>query len=559
MGDSANHKKQGRKYIMRQTGLSKHAETRNGKPLRYWLFGLVIALSLSSASVGANEPQTPAFAQLPIIPNVIPEASLNDDLSDNTLTNQTTNEFTTNDGHTDPSVLPPPIQRLLTRYTINPDNLSIYVKDLYAAEPLIAHNIDQARNPASTMKLLTTYAALRILEPHYQWQTEAWRRGKIKDGVLEGDLILKGYGDPFLVHERYWKFIHDLKSKGLHTINGNIIIDNSYFDLPPTDPAAFDNQPHRIYNALPSALMFNFQATRFLFQPNSLNIADKQKNNVNLTAFPHIPDLQLTNRLRLVKSACRKAHYRPKFKRLADNHLQVTGSYSRRCGQQFILRQISSPEDHAFNAFVEFWQALGGTFNGELQQGVVDRKTDRLLHQYASPSLGEQIRLINKWSNNVMTRQLLLSLGAKHYGKPATLEKGRTAIRELLSELAIPNAEQIIIDNGSGLSRDARISAAQMGQLLELAFRDQYMPEFLASLAIGGMDGTLYRRVKKNGMRGRSHLKTGTLRDVTAIAGYLLNRQGRYFIIVMQQNGSKVSKGRGVAVQNALLRWLFEQ
>ncbi|HHC74951.1 MAG TPA: D-alanyl-D-alanine carboxypeptidase/D-alanyl-D-alanine-endopeptidase, partial [Thiothrix sp.] len=466
-----------------------------------------------------------------------------------------------------PALLPQPIQRLLKRYKINPDNLSVYVKEIYATEPLISHHIDRPRNPASTMKLVTTYAALRALGPAYQWQTEAWRRGTIRDGVLDGDLILKGYGDPFLVHERYWKFIHDLKSKGLHTINGDIVIDNSYFDVPPIDPAAFDNAPHRIYNALPSALMFNFQATRFLFQTKTLhaklsteaNKQQKLKTVVDLTAFPHIPDLQLTNRLRLSKGACRKAHYRPTFKRLADKHLQVSGSYSTRCGQQFILRQISPPEEHAFNAFVDFWRDLGGTFKGRLQLGVVDRKTDRLFHQYASPSLGEQIRLINKWSNNVMTRQLLLSLGANYYDAPATLEKGRSAILEVLDEIAVPNVEDIVIDNGSGLSRKARISAAQLGHLLDRAFRDAYMPEFLASLAIGGIDGTMYRRAKKNGMRGRSHLKTGTLRDVTAIAGYMLSRQGRYFIVVMQQNGNKVSKGRGVAVQNALLRWLFEQ
>ncbi|MGV6808807.1 MAG: D-alanyl-D-alanine carboxypeptidase/D-alanyl-D-alanine endopeptidase [bacterium] len=513
-----------------------------------------LVLSISSTISVANEPSEPTFAQLPVLQSESTELGAS---ADDTLLAKIG----------DPSALPQPVQRLLNRYKINPDNLSVYVKEIYATEPLIAHQIDRPRNPASTMKLVTTYAALRALGPAYQWQTEAWRRGTIKDGVLEGDLILKGYGDPFLVHERYWKFIHDLKSKGLHTINGNIVIDNSYFDVPPIDPAAFDNAPHRIYNALPSALMFNFQATRFLFQTKTLDSSNRTETNnlqtsktvIDLTAFPSIPDLQLTNRLKLSKGACRKAHYRPKFKRLAENHLQVSGSYSARCGQQFILRQISPPEAHAFNAFVDFWQDLGGTFNGHLQIGTVDRKTDRLFHQYASPSLGEQIRLINKWSNNVMTRQLLLSLGANYYDAPATLEKGQNAIRELLHEIAVPNVDDIVIDNGSGLSREARISAAQLGHLLDMAFRDAYMPEFLASLAIGGVDGTMYRRVKKKGMRGRSHLKTGTLRDVTAIAGYMLSRQGRYFIVVMQQNGNKVSKGRGIAVQNALLRWLFEQ
>ena len=177
---------------------------------------------------------------------------------------------------------------------------------------------------------------------------------------------------------------------------------------------------------------------------------------------------------------------------------------------------------------------------------------------YSSPTLGQQMRLINKWSNNVMTRQLLLTLGARRLGTPATPEKGRQAIIEILAENNI-DTTGIEIENGSGLSRKAKISARQMGSLLETAYRDAYMPEFMASLSLPGIDGTLVNRFRKEALRGRSHLKTGTLNFVTAISGYMLNRNGKRFVIVIQHNGKKTGAGRGEKVQNALLRWTFEQ
>ena len=157
-----------------------------------------------------------------------------------------------------------------------------------------------------------------------------------------------------------------------------------------------------------------------------------------------------------------------------------------------------------------------------------------------------------------MTRQVLLTLGAKVYGAPATLQKGRDAIISTLKESNI-QTNNIVIDNGSGLSRNARISTQQMAQLLETAYREPYMPEFMASLSLSGLDGTMVRRFRKGDLRGRSHLKTGTLNNVTAIAGYMLNRKGKRLVIVIQQNGKKANKGRGKKIQNALLRWSFEQ
>ena len=458
--------------------------------------------------------------------------------------------------------LPKTIKKLLKKYKIPPDNISIYVRDLHAKSPLLEHNVDKLRTPASTMKLLTTYASLKELGPNYSWRTEVWLRGELKNGVLDGDLILKGFGDPFLVYEQFWKLVKTLRDKGLRVINGDVIIDNSYFQLADYDRSAFDGKPFRVYNAPPSALMFNFQATRFLFRPVEQVVLDSKKRktlktSIDVTPLPKIKGFSFNNQIKAVKGRCKKSHYRPKFSKDTKGTLTIKGKYATKCKQQFILRVVSTPEEHVFNAFRDFWIDLKGTLKGTLKIGRV-KPSDEHFHVHSSPTLGEQIRLINKWSNNVMTKQLLLTLGARKFGAPGTEMKGRKAVLDILSASGI-DTTGINIENGSGLSRKAKISARQMGQLLETAFRDPYMPEFMASLSLPGVDGTLVNRFRKSDLRGRSHFKTGTLDFVTAMSGYMLNRKGKRLVIVIQHNGKKAGAGRGTKIQDALLRWSFDQ
>ena len=439
---------------------------------------------------------------------------------------------------------------LMKKSKVSPDNVSVYIGDVNADRPMLEHNIDVSRSPASTIKLVTTYAGLKQLGPNYAWPTEAWTRGKVSNGVLQGDLILKGYGDPFLVYERYWKFLNELSDRGLKEITGDIIIDGSYYRLLEHDRKAFDGQSFRVYNAGASSLMFNFQATRiWLSAPE-----DEASQTVKVMLYPP-SQITLDNQIKLVKGRCKRSHGRPKLSWGAENQLIIKGRFARSCKPRFLMRLISEPKQLAFDAFKQFWVGSGGFFGGRLKSGQVE-KNDELFHLYSSPTLGEQIRSINKWSNNVMTRQLFLTTGVNRYGSPATIDKGRKAVLDILQRSGI-DTNGLIIENGSGLSRKSRISARQMAQLLEAAYRDAYMPEFMSSLSLPGLDGTLATRFRNEDMAGRSHLKTGTLNGVTAIAGYMLNRKGRRLIVVIQQNGARISKG--VEIQNEILRWAFEQ
>ncbi|MCB1639441.1 MAG: D-alanyl-D-alanine carboxypeptidase/D-alanyl-D-alanine-endopeptidase, partial [Thiothrix sp.] len=429
--------------------------------------------------------------------------------------------------------------------------VGIFVQDVNADQPLLAYNADLPLNPASTMKLLSTWSALKVLGPSWVWDTEAWARGRISGGRLEGDLVLRGYGDPFLVDETLWLFVRELRTRGLEEISGDIIIDNSYFAVPPASPGEFDGHPDKVYNAIPSAVMFNFQATRFLFR------ADELQQSVVVETFPDLGSGKLDNQMKLVTGSCSRGHYNPSISRREDGVVVVRGNYSAECGQQSFMRLLTpSPAEHAFNAFRDYWLALGGRFSGRMRTGTVDGD-DHLLYKVSSRTLLEQIRLINKWSNNVMVRALLLSLGAREFGAPGTPDKGRMAVLQALQSAGIDTAG-LVVDNGSGLSRDSRVTPQQLGALLLSVWHEPYMPEFLSSLPLLGEDGTLVRRFRRSDLRSRARFKTGTLNKVTALAGYMLTRSGKRMVVVILHNGDSVNRA-GRPLQDMLLEWVFEQ
>jgi D-alanyl-D-alanine carboxypeptidase/D-alanyl-D-alanine-endopeptidase (penicillin-binding protein 4) len=183
----------------------------------------------------------------------------------------------------------------------------------------------------------------------------------------------------------------------------------------------------------------------------------------------------------------------------------------------------------------------------------------RLLYTHESLTLAEVIRLVNKYSSNSMARALFLTMGAERYpGRPATAAAGRDAILAFLAQRGIA-APGLVLDNGSGLSRNERISAASLADVLLAAYRSQYMPEFAASLPLSATDGTLKRRFKAPEMQGRLRMKTGTLEDVTALAGFVNAASGRTFVTVVILNHPTASQGGGEAIQTALVQWVFGQ
>ncbi len=452
------------------------------------------------------------------------------------------------------ATLPYPVQRLLMRYKVSTDSLGIFVQDVDAPEPLLAVEADTPRNPASSIKLLTTYVALRSLGPGYTWRTSAFARAPVRDGRLEGDLYLKGGGDPFLVTERFWKFLLGIRNSGITHIAGDLVIDDSYFSVPAADPGGFDGKPSRPYNAAPDAMLINFGVTRFWFVP------DKHAHRVNILPDPPSTSLAIDNRLDLTGERCPNGPRRLRMTvldRAAGGKVRFAGRYPVRCGRYAMTRSVATPIPAAFGIFKALWHDMGGSIDGGLRLGKVPERARRI-HSQQSPGLAELIRPINKYSNNVMSRHFFLTLGAEHEGAPGTLEKGRAAVAAWLADNGLDFPE-LVLDNGAGLSRETRISPRSLGTLLLGAYRSPFMPEFIASLPLAAIDGTLARRFKGEAMQGRAHLKTGTLDNVKAMGGYLLSRSGRTFVVVAIQNYPGIQYGLGTQVQDELLRWVYQR
>ncbi len=440
--------------------------------------------------------------------------------------------------------LPPPVLNALNQHNLNPAGLSVWVQALDADTPLLAHHAEVPRNPASVIKLLTTYAGLELLGPNYTWRTEAYPLGRLQDGVLYGDLLLKGYGDPFLTPEAFWTVLRGLRDRGVREITGDLVLDRSFFAPVAVDPGAFDGQADRAYNAIPDALLVNFKTIQFSLRPNN--------GAVQIIANPNPANLPITNRLQLIGGGCQLDQLN--FS-VGTTGVNFSGRYPSACGETTLLRTALPAEQLAYGVFRDLWQGMGGGLSGGWREGQLSQQTAPLFTRH-SPTLAEVMRGMNKFSNNVMTRQLLLTLGAELDSPPGTEAKGRAVIERWLQQQGLLMPE-LVVDNGAGLSRDARISAQNMGHLLRHAADSRFFPELQASMPLLGIDGTVSRRFRNHALTGQARLKTGTLRDVRSVAGYVRTASGRDYVVVMLHNAPGVQWGVGTAVQDALLEWLY--
>jgi D-alanyl-D-alanine carboxypeptidase/D-alanyl-D-alanine-endopeptidase (penicillin-binding protein 4) len=452
------------------------------------------------------------------------------------------------------AAVPAPVEAALRFGGIPLDAVAILVQETSSSRPALAVHAERPMTPASVMKLVTTYAALDLLGPAFTWTTEAFATGPIRDGVLEGDLVLRGRGDPKLTLEQFWLLLREVRARGVNDIRGDLVLDRSYYGFDMGDPGRFDNEPLRVYNTLPDALLVNHKAVRLTFLPD----ADGQR--LRILAEPPLSDVRIVNQVTLDRAGCGdwRARLRTEMRTEQETaSIVFSGHYSAQCGEQSRHYSILSPQAYAGAVFRQLWSELGGRLRGRVRDGLAP--TDgRPLVSKESPSLAEVVRDVNKYSNNAMSRQLYLELGAATFGPPATPEKSERAIRQWLAtkRLQLPD---LVMENGSGLSRLERISAKGLGTLLAAAWRSPVMPEFIASMPVVGVDGTLRRRAKSAVYAGHAHIKGGTINGVRAMAGYVLDSGGRRWIVACLINHPQVHNGNAQAVFDALLLWTYNR
>jgi D-alanyl-D-alanine carboxypeptidase/D-alanyl-D-alanine-endopeptidase (penicillin-binding protein 4) len=446
--------------------------------------------------------------------------------------------------------LPSTVGNAFTAAGIPLNAVAIVVQRVGAPSPLFTHQDDRPMNPASVMKLVTTFSALDLLGPDYRWRTEAYLGGAFVDGILAGNLILKGYGDPKITIEQWQAFMAKLRAGGLETITGDLVIDRSYFKLPRHDAAAFDGEPLKPYNVGPDPLLVNFKSVRFAFAPNAAGDA------VEMLVEPVLAPVGVGPPPALGRGECAdwRGALRAAFANgTASARVQFSGRYPASCGDRDWYIALLDAPHYAHAMFATYFALAGGTFRGGLIEGRVPFGATPFA-TLESPPLYDIVRDVNKLSNNVMARQIFLTLGATSHKPPVSTAEAIDTIQRWLQrrKLALPG---LVMENGSGLSRNERITAGGLANLLLAADASAVRDEFASSLAVAAVDGTVARRFANGSVAGQALLKTGSLDQVRALAGYVIGAEGERWIVVALINHPNAANGAR-ALDN-LVQWVY--
>ncbi|MET3108620.1 D-alanyl-D-alanine carboxypeptidase/D-alanyl-D-alanine-endopeptidase (penicillin-binding protein 4) [Oxalobacteraceae bacterium GrIS 2.11] len=450
--------------------------------------------------------------------------------------------------------LPANVVQSLQKVHVMPESMGVYVQEISpnssSGVPLISWRANAPMQPASTMKLVTSYAALDMLGAGYAWKTSVYMTGHLDGDVLVGDLILQGGGDPHLVLENFWTLLRQIRAKGIREIQGNLVIDNAWMEPQVFDAAEFDGDPTRPYNVGPDPMLVNFNVLSLVLRPDGNSLRVESQTPLALQSAVNVT---------LVSGACGdwRSKLTPTFS-LVNQQIKInlSGSYPLGCEEKTWMLQPYplSHGDYVGVLFRGLWKELGGQLDGNVVPGVVPVAAQPVTDMQSEP-LPDILRDMNKYSNNVMARLVMLTLDKEAAQSPANAQRAAQLTQLWFARLGI-EAEGLQLDNGSGLSRNARISPAQMGRMLNHAFASTVMPEFMASLPLLGVDGTMQKRAASLSVAGHAHLKTGGLEGVRNFAGYLQAVSGRRYVIVCFVNDKNARQTE--AAQDELMQWVYD-
>jgi D-alanyl-D-alanine carboxypeptidase/D-alanyl-D-alanine-endopeptidase (penicillin-binding protein 4) len=440
--------------------------------------------------------------------------------------------------------LPREVEAALQRAKVPNENFHVMVVDTSASStPRLSHQAQVRVNPASLMKLATTTAALDTLGPAFVWRTPVYLDGPVREGVLHGNVYVRGSGDPRLVVERLWLLMRRIQGLGIQKIQGDIVLDRTAFEVPARDAASFDGEPLRPYNAAPDALLLNFKSLLIQFVP------DRAANVARVQVEPPLAGVQFPATVPLSNGDC--SDYRSTLR--ADwseaTRIRFAGNYPAVCGEKVWPIAYAAPQHFAARAIAGMWQQLGGQLNGQVRDGNVPANLQPVF-SVESASLAETIRDINKYSNNVMAQQLFLTLSQQQRGV-GSFDASREVMQRWWRDRV--GGELPTFDNGSGLSREERISAQALARLLQVAWASPSMSELMSSLPVTGLDGTL----KRSKAQASAHLKTGSLRDVAGVAGFVDTASGKRWVVVAILHHPNANAARPAL--DALIDWVGNQ
>lgn len=449
--------------------------------------------------------------------------------------------------------LPEPMRARLKAADIPEDAVGVVVSRLSDGAVVLAHREQESMPPASTLKLLTSLVALERLGPAYRARTRLLAQAPVKDGVLGGDLVLQGGGDVDFDWQAFERELRLLRLRGIREIAGDLVLDLSRFRPARNDAGLepFDESPEFRYNVVPDALLLNAYLLR-------LEIVSNEKT-VRIFASPPLDGVTLASGFELVERPCADWEDGWKLPAVEDDHgsatIRLRGEFPRDCAASTAINVLDRVVyvDRVFRAL---WSRLGGSFRGRTREGSAPAQA-RLLGEHESRPLAELVRDINKHSDNPITRVIYLELGAAAPPDPGltTAQQAERAVGSWLAEHGI-DARGLVLENGSGLSRRERIRPSQLAAVLKAALRSPWTPEFLASLPIVAVDGAMRKRLAESPAATHARIKTGTLRDVSAVAGYVQDASGNTCIVVAMIHHPAADRRIARPILDSLIDWV---
>ena len=446
--------------------------------------------------------------------------------------------------------IPDDLAEELSSIPLNKQNYSIYIQAVDSNYPLASWQTHVVRKPASVIKLLTTYSSVLTLGFDYRWETKFYHTGKIRNGILRGDLYVKASGDSTLKTEDLDDVVAQIHGNGIRKVQGNIVIDRTLFSVPSRNNSGFDKNIYSPYNAMPDAIMFNKRKSTFCITPHA-----KRAKIVK-----DVPDqsYKVVNQLRMVNGSCRRGRSWPRVRIKTNSSSRstvfLTGKLSKRCGKRTICKVISMPHRAFYYALKEKLLDYGIKVTGTLKLKRVPTRANYIFSHYSEP-LESVISTIAKRSDNLMARQLFLTLGATSFTPPSTPYKSRKAVERTLNKYHILEGTTHV-ENGSGLSRSARVTAKSLANLLNHAYQ-HYGQRWMNTLSVAGIDGTIHNRFKYSSVFGRAWMKTGTIKGVKNIAGYVEGASGQRYVVVVLVN-DRHAHAYGAKLANKVIEWVAD-
>ena len=442
--------------------------------------------------------------------------------------------------------VPNDLAEVLESIPLDKNNYSIYIESVNSSYPLASWKSHTKRTPASVIKLLTIYSSLLALGYDYNWETKFYHTGRISGGVLRGNLIVKASGDPTLKSEDLDRIVSQIKNAGIRRIIGNIVIDRTLFKVSTKNNSGFDKNRYSPYNAMPDAMMFNERKS-------TVCVSFRGRKS---TITKDIPDrsYKVRNKLKLVSNSCRGRYAWPRVS-IHNTTLTFSGKISRFCSKKTVCKVLTKPYLSFYYALRDKLKKRGVNVSGKLKLQKTSKNAKYIFSHY-SRSLEEIISELAKKSNNLYARQLMLTLGAKIYGQPGTPYNGRRAVEKILGRYNLLEKGKTYIENGSGLSRTSKVTAQSLANLLKHGAL-HYGQRWMNVLSIAGIDGTIKKRFLNSNVYGRAWMKTGTIKGVANIAGYVEGISGEKYVVVVLVN-DKYSAKYGRKLANKVIEWVAD-